>query len=41
MDLLIAVVLIVAAFVVGAAGAGIISYRFGYNKRKKDAEAQI
>ena len=41
MDLLIAVVLIVAAFVVGAAGAGIISYRYGYNKRKKDAEAQI
>ncbi len=41
MDIVIAVVLIVAAFLIGAAAAGIISYRMGYNKRKKDAEAQI
>ena len=45
MDPIVAVVLIIAAFIVGAVAAGLIAYKVAFNKgvehRKKDAEAQI
>ncbi|MGN0620082.1 MAG: ribonuclease Y [Ruminiclostridium sp.] len=41
MDLVLAIVLIAAALLVGAAVSGFISFRAGIEHRKKDAEAQI
>ena len=45
MDLILAIVLIAAALILGAAAAGAFVYRLAFNKgvehRKKDAEAQI
>ena len=45
MDPIVADVLIIAAFIVGAVAAGLIAYKVAFNKgvehRKKDAEAHI
>lgn len=41
MDMVLAIVLIAAAFVVGAGAAGFIAFRMGVEHRKRDAEAQI
>ena len=41
MDLVLAIVLIAAALIIGAAVSGYIFFRKGIEHRKKDAEAQI
>ena len=41
MDLVLAIALIVAALIIGAAVSGFIFFRMGIEHRKRDAEAQI
>ena len=41
MDLVLAIVLIAAALIIGAAVSGFICFRLGIEHRKRDEEAQI